>query len=242
MRIVSKSDIGRMRRTNQDAYAAGELTGNIAWAVVCDGMGGANGGNIASQTAVKVISEKITNNLVGGMNSSAIKSLLNTAIYTANLNVFDMAKSVETLSGMGTTVVAAIICDDVLHIAHAGDSRAYIISGDTIKQITKDHSIVQHMVELGQITSEEAKVHPKKNVITRALGVEETIQVDYTEIPFNDGDIIMLCTDGLSNFIDSKQVMEILNSSNFYEFSDRLVDTANKNGGGDNITVVVIAK
>lgn len=231
-----------MRRTNQDAYAAGELTGNIAWAVVCDGMGGANGGNIASQTAVKVISEKITNNLVGGMNSSAIKSLLNTAIYTANLNVFDMAKSVETLSGMGTTVVAAIICDDVLHIAHAGDSRAYIISGDTIKQITKDHSIVQHMVELGQITSEEAKVHPKKNVITRALGVEETIQVDYTEIPFNDGDIIMLCTDGLSNFIDSKQVMEILNSSNFYEFSDRLVDTANKNGGGDNITVVVIAK
>lgn len=231
-----------MRRTNQDAYAAGEITGNVVWAVVCDGMGGANGGNIASQTAVKVISEKISNNLVKGMNSASIKSVLNTAIYKANLNVFDMAKSIEALSGMGTTVVAAVICDDVLHLAHAGDSRAYIINKDGVRQITKDHSIVQHMVEIGQITQEEAKVHPKKNVITRALGVEETIKIDYNELPFEDGDILMLCTDGLSNYIEPGQIIDILNSSNFYEFSDNLVDAANKNGGGDNITVVVIAK
>ncbi len=242
MRIVSKSDIGRMRRTNQDAFATGELTGNVAWAVVCDGMGGANGGNIASQTAVKVISDRISSGFVKGMNSSDIKTLLNTAIYTANLNVFDMAKSVETLSGMGTTVVALLICDDVLHIAHAGDSRAYVLSNGNIKQITKDHSIVQHLVEMGQLTAAEAKVHPKKNVITRALGVEEMIKVDYTELPFEDGDVVMLCTDGLSNYIDDSQVISIMKENNFYEFSEKLVEAANENGGGDNITVVVIAK
>ena len=243
MRIASKTDIGRLRRTNQHAYACGELLGgSAAWAVVCDGMGGANGGNIASSNAVKVVSERIASGFRSEMSANSVKNLLVSAVCAANINVFDMAKSIETLSGMGTTIVAAILTQSVLYVVHAGDSRCYVISENEMIQLTRDHSIVQMMVECGQITPQEAKVHPKKNVITRALGVEEMIEVDFDAYDVRPDDKILICTDGLTNFMEHEEILSVIQQENFYEYADRLIDGANQNGGGDNITVVVISQ
>lgn len=241
MKIVAKTDKGLVRSSNQDAYAVGELPGEVAWAVVCDGMGGEAGGNIASALAVKVISEKITSAYNEKMRDASIKNLLDSAICAANIEVYDMAYSRPDLQGMGTTVVAVIVRDKTAFIAHAGDSRAYIVSGDTIQQITTDHSLVQNMVDRGEITAEQAQHHPKKNLITRAVGVEKRIDIDFSEIDLNDNETLILCTDGLSNFVTNKEMIDDIKDGQYYAFADRLVKRANKNGGGDNITVVAIA-
>lgn len=241
MRIVSKTDIGRIRRSNQDSYLTGELSGSVAWAVVCDGMGGANGGNVASAAAVKSISEHINASYREGMSANSVRNMLMSAISAANSNVFDMAQADANLLGMGTTVVVAIVIGKVAHIAHAGDSRAYIINKDSIEQITRDHSVVQSMVENGEITEEQAKVHPNRNVITRALGVDDRIDIDYNEVVLRDGDTIMICTDGLTNYVENEQILELSNSCKFYEYPEKLIDMANDNGGGDNITVVMMS-
>ena len=241
MRIVSKTDIGRVRRSNQDSYLTGELSGSVALAVVCDGMGGANGGNVASAAAVKSISEHINASYREGMSANSVRNMLMSAISAANSNVFDMAQADANLLGMGTTVVVAIVIGKVAHIAHAGDSRAYIINKDSIEQITRDHSVVQSMVENGEITEEQAKVHPNRNVITRALGVDDRIDIDYNEVVLRDGDTIMICTDGLTNYVENEQILELSNSCKFYEYPEKLIDMANDNGGGDNITVVMMS-
>lgn len=241
MKIVAKTDKGLVRSSNQDAYAVGELPGEVAWAVVCDGMGGEAGGNIASALAVKVISEKITSAYNEKMRDASIKNLLDSAICAANIEVCDMAYSRPDLQGMGTTVVAVIVRDKTAFIAHAGDSRAYIVSGETIQQITTDHSLVQNMVDRGEITAEQAQHHPKKNFITRAVGVEKRIDIDFSEIDLNDNETLILCTDGLSNFVTNKEMIDDIKDGQYYAFADRLVKRANKNGGGDNITVVAIA-
>lgn len=242
MKIVSKSDVGRVRRSNQDSYAAGELPGGVSWAVVCDGMGGANGGNIASATAVKMISETISSSYREGMGANSIRTMLQSAVYAANVSIFDMAKSVESLAGMGTTVVAAVLSGGFAHIVHAGDSRAYRIRGEEITQITKDHSIVQTMVESGQLTADEARYHPRKNVITRALGVEETLEVEYNEIELDGEDVLLICTDGLTNYLDTEDILKIIREHSFYDYPETMIAEANSNGGGDNITVVVITR
>lgn len=241
MKIVAKTDKGLIRNSNQDAYAVGELPGEVAWAVVCDGMGGEAGGNIASALAVKVISEKITSAYNEKMRDASIKNLLDSAISAANIEVYDMAYSRPDLQGMGTTVVAVIVRDKTAFIAHAGDSRAYIVNGDIIQQITTDHSLVQNLVDRGEITAEQAQHHPKKNLITRAVGVEKRIDIDFSEIDLNDNETLILCTDGLSNYVTNNEMIDDIKDGQYYAFADRLVKRANKNGGGDNITVVAIA-
>ncbi|MGI6269784.1 MAG: Stp1/IreP family PP2C-type Ser/Thr phosphatase [Candidatus Howiella sp.] len=241
MKIVSKTDVGLVRQSNQDSYAAGEMPGGVAWAVVCDGMGGANGGNIASATAVKMISEMISSTYREGMSSNSIRTMLQSAVYAANVSVFDMAKSVESLSGMGTTVVAAVVSHGLVHVVHAGDSRAYIVSDTGMDQITRDHSIVQSMIEDGSLSPDEAKLHPRKNIITRALGVEESIEIDYNEVGLAQGQRLLICTDGLTNYIEPPVILEVLQQYGFYEYPEKLIERANQNGGGDNITVVVIS-
>ena len=241
MKIAAKSDKGLVRSNNQDSYAAGELPGNVAWAVVCDGMGGAAGGNVASATAVKLISEKIATCYHSGMTDGSIKNLLVSAIDSANTLVFDTAAQNEALLGMGTTVVAVIINVDRVYVASVGDSRVYIVSQNMF-QVTTDHSVVQNMIDNGEITKEEARYHPKKNVITRALGVEREIRVDFFQEEIDkDKDIVLLCTDGLTNYVDEHTIYSIAKSSSRYEIADELVKTANDNGGGDNITVVVLS-
>lgn len=241
MKIVAKTDKGLVRENNQDAYAVGELPGEVAWAVVCDGMGGAAGGNIASALAVKVISDKITSSYNEKMRDSSIKNLLDSAITAANIEVYDMAYSRSDLKGMGTTVVAVVVRDNVAHIAHAGDSRAYLVNKDGVEQITVDHSLVQNLVDRGEITKEEAEHHPNKNVITRALGVDKRIDVDFSEIDMQENETLVLCTDGLSNCVNNSEMAEDIKDGQYYAFADRLVKRANKNGGNDNITVVAIA-
>lgn len=242
MRIAAKSNKGLVRASNQDSYSAGELPGGVAWAVVCDGMGGANGGNIASVMAVRILSEHISASYREGMSSTSIKTMLSSAMYAANVSVFDMSRSVEALAGMGTTAVAAVISDGVAHIVHAGDSRAYIAGGGVFRQITKDHSIVQNMIESGQLTPEEAQFHPRKNVITRALGVSETVDVDYNEAVIEPGKMLLICTDGLTNYVSSERIIELIDTSSFSDLPEILIDEANTGGGGDNITVVVLSE
>ncbi len=240
MKIASKTDIGKVRSTNQDSFAAGELNDGTAWAVVCDGMGGANGGNIASANAVTIVSEYISSSYHEGMDSNSLRTLLQSALYGANVRLYDMANKIESLSGMGTTVVVTIVSNGVAHIAHAGDSRAYIIHDGELSQITRDHSVVQTMVDKGQITEEEAKNHPNKNVITRALGVGEEVDIEYNEIPFQNDDCILICTDGLTNFVTHDDIERVVEEYDFDEYPQVLIDMANENGGGDNITVVAL--
>ncbi len=242
LKIAGRTDKGLLRSSNQDAYATGEMPGNIAWAVVCDGMGGARGGNIASSTAVKVISKQITSGLTTELRSSTVKRLLLAAIRQANQSIFELSKANELLKGMGTTVVAAVVCNNIAYIAHAGDSRAYKVTASGIQQLTRDHSMVQVLLEKGQLTPDEAKIHPKKNIITRALGVDHIISTDYMEEPLEDHEILLICTDGLTNYVEVEKIYRIMQSCDNHEFADRLVMAANENGGGDNITVVTISQ
>ena len=242
MKIVAKTDRGHVRETNQDAYAVGEFSDEVVWAVVCDGMGGAAGGNIASALAVKVISDKINASYREKMRDVSIRNMLDSALTAANIEVYDMADAKPELHGMGTTVVCAIVRDNQAFIAHAGDSRAYILSDGGIRQITTDHSMVQDLLSSGKITSEQAENHPNKNIITRAVGVDKSIEIDFDQIDLDDTDILLLCTDGLSNYVSNDEIVELTGDGKHYAFADRLVQKANSNGGGDNITVVVISK
>ena len=239
MKIASKSDIGRVRASNQDSFSAGEIRG-VAWAVVCDGMGGANGGNIASGKAVKTISDCIANAYHSDMGANGVSAMLESAIIAANLNIYDEAAENSSLSGMGTTVVAAIASPDSIILAHAGDSRAYIYEAGALRQITRDHSVVQKMIERGEITPDEARNDPRKNVITRALGVSEDVEIDFGEEIFTKDAILILCTDGLTNYVDPGQMVSIDENNKFEDCPQLLVDAANAGGGTDNITVVMI--
>ena len=239
MKISAKTDIGLKRSANQDSFRSGMLTKeNIAWAVVCDGMGGMAAGNIASEQAVEVISKALEQNLSPKSSSKFIFNLLKTSVDSANATVFDMASKNVELRGMGTTVVSFVVKDNIAHLIHAGDSRAYIFQNDELLQITTDHSVVQTMVESGQITQDEAEHHPNKNIITRAVGVAPSIETDMSELSLGSGDIILLCTDGLTNCVDAELIKNTIIDTEFSVLADKLVDLANQNGGNDNITVV----
>ncbi len=242
MKIIAKTDTGKVRSSNQDSYAAGEFRDGVAWAVVCDGMGGNAGGNIASAAAVRAISEGLTSGYRENMTPSSIRNLMVTTISNANYHIYDMAQEDPDLKGMGTTVVAALVGNGTAYIAHAGDSRAYIVSPDSIRQVTTDHSVVQKMVESGEITEAQALRHPNRNLITRALGVEEELRVDYSEEDFHPADVLFICTDGLTNFVTDNEIQTIVSESKENDIALSLVDLANAHGGGDNITVVAISE
>ena len=241
MKIYSKTDKGKIRTLNEDAFAAGELNSGMCWAIVCDGMGGQKCGEIASATAVKVISDYILSSYRVSMTSNSIRTMLLSAVEQANIKVFDMAKKTDEMKGMGTTVVAAVIVEKTAHVVHAGDSRMYVVSNGKAEQITRDHSMVQNMVEKGQITAAEAKSHPRKNIITRALGVSESIEAEYNEVYIGEDDVVLLCTDGLTNFVDVSLIEQTVKTTPLSLVADKLIELANDFGGGDNITTVVIS-
>lgn len=239
MNMNGFSDKGLVRSSNQDAFAIGTMDDGSNWAVVCDGMGGANGGNIASRLAVDHFSASLKAGYRSGMSESSVKNLLETAVNAANIRVFDKSRESKELNGMGTTIVAVLIIGKTAYFSHAGDSRAYSFSNGELTQLTRDHSIVQSMIENGKLTPEEARFHPRKNVITRALGVEESVSPEFNVYDLNDGDQLLLCTDGLTNFVDLGAIADVL-SADHESKAEALVEVANKNGGGDNITAVVI--
>jgi protein phosphatase len=242
MRIVARTDKGMVRDNNQDSYVACELQDGAVLAIVCDGMGGAAEGALASSEAVKAIKERITERYYGGMTDLSVRTLIISSIEYANKQIYDLSLTNEKYEGMGTTVVAAIVSENFVYIAHAGDSRAYMISDGKPTQLTKDHSVVQRMIENGEITPEEAESHPSKHIITRAMGVDSDIKVDFCQEPFDEDDILLLCSDGLTNYVDNSAVTELTEDGCYYDFADRLVNLANQNGGGDNITVVTVSQ
>ena len=239
MKYSSKTDNGKKRENNQDSHFIGQNTDGTLFAVVCDGMGGAGNGDIASKMAVDYIVNTMMTLYRPNMSDLVIKSILVSAVEEANKLIFERAGRDKALSGMGTTVVAALISEEFAYIAHAGDSRAYLINEGGIIQLTRDHSVVQNMLERGEITSLEAENHPKKNLITRALGVEKTVKIDFYQEEFPKGARLLMCTDGLSNYVSAGEIIEICSCCETEGCSQRLVDRANKNGGGDNITVIV---
>ncbi len=241
MFVSAKTDIGMKRSTNQDSYSYGQLeNGTITWAVVCDGMGGMAAGNIASATAVEVIAGSLEQNLSPKSSASFVKNLLKNSIESANAKIYSMAEENDDMRGMGTTVVAVVVIKGVAYFAHAGDSRGYYFSNNVLTQVTTDHSMVQTLVDKGQLTEVEAKSHPNKNIITRALGVATYIDVDFETLNVSSGDTVLLCTDGLTNCIDDELIKLASTDNDFYSLADRLVELANQNGGNDNITVVAV--
>lgn len=240
MNIFGSTDKGKVRSSNQDAFMTGRFNDGTVFAVVCDGMGGANGGNIASRLAVDYLSASLKAGYREDMSENSFRNLLESSVNAANVRVFDKSRESKELNGMGTTVVAVIIYKDTLYIAHAGDSRAYILRNGVLLQLTRDHSIVQSMIEDGKLSPDEARFHPRKNVITRALGVEESVVPEFTVYDFNKEDTVLLCTDGLSNFVDNNAIIGVLSDDSVADPAEGLVSLANSNGGGDNITAVVI--
>ena len=242
MRVDYATDIGPVRRSNQDACRCGLFSDDSAWAVVCDGMGGANGGNVASTIAVERIEEHLKNGFAETMNQGGIKSLLINAIYRANTAIYDTAKDKAELRGMGTTAVVLLAAQGQLHVAHVGDSRAYLKNSRGLNQITMDHSYVQDLVNFGQITKEQARIHPRRNIITRVLGVHDTVSADYSVWDFHTGDMALACTDGLTSYMEDGLLEEYMekNSHSGELLISKLIQFAVDSGGADNITIAVV--
>ncbi|MEM1484957.1 Stp1/IreP family PP2C-type Ser/Thr phosphatase [Oscillospiraceae bacterium PP1C4] len=242
MKIYGGTDKGRVRVSNQDAYAFSIINESTAYVILCDGMGGDPGGHIASTKAVEVIEQALIRGLTPQLAISSIKPVLISAVTAANAVIFDMSHADERLLGMGTTVVVAVLREDTLCIMHAGDSRAYLISENAPPhQLTRDHSVVQLLVDSGRITEREARVHPKRNYITRALGVERTVELEYMEQKFTAGRLL-ICSDGLYNYAPPEEHTGLIVTCASEQDLFLLIDEANKAGGADNITAVIVSK
>ncbi len=237
MQVLGKTDIGKVRDNNEDNFAA-EKMNDIAFSVVCDGMGGTEGGEIASEIAVDTILSQVTNSYSTKMKDTAVERMLISALTAANHKIYEYSVN-NGLQGMGTTAVAAVLRNSSLIIAYAGDSRAYLVS-DAIEQITTDHTYLQELYKMEKITKEQMETDPRKNIITRALGVSEDIDIDTIQRNINDKDIVLLCSDGLTNCLSDDSILEICKTQPFDKLSEVLVDKANENGGTDNVTVSVI--
>lgn len=237
MIIAHGTDIGNVRAVNEDSHCVRVISDSCAFAVVADGMGGHHGGRIASSSAVDIISEYISAHLDPDAGTDDVKTTLSDAIKTANEKIYIRSLSEDDLSGMGTTVAAVICSGGRVCAANVGDSRIYAIDG-SIRQISRDHSYVQDLLEKGLITDAEANKHPNKNIITRAVGTEMTVDIDLFDFPILGGTKILLCTDGLSNFVSDALIEQTLIENEPQRANELLIALANKNGGKDNITVV----
>jgi protein phosphatase len=225
-----------VRSENQDAFWYDQPDTGVALAVVCDGMGGARGGQQASALAVQTVREQFLNL----PKNYKIDAIFNKVVQTSNQNVFNAALENEELTGMGTTMVVAWLLQDKAYFANVGDSRGYHITNGGISQITKDHSAVQELVDSGHLTERQAKIHPNKNIITRAIGIEDEVEFDLFEVPVSQGDIIILCSDGLTNHVDENEIQFEASGGDFNDLAKRLIELANSRGGTDNVTVVAI--
>lgn len=237
IKSFSVTDIGRKRKLNQDfVYSSDEAVGNLKNVyIVADGMGGHQAGDYASKCTVETMVREIK----GCFEQSPIR-ILSRAIRIANDQVRRKAREDESLYGMGTTVVAATVLGKYLQVANVGDSRLYIIN-EEVRQITRDHSLVEEMVRMGGLDREAARNHPDKNIITRAIGARDTIEIDFFHEELKSGDLILMCSDGLTNMLEDEEIGRILKTPGTIEESaERLIDAANQNGGRDNIAVILI--
>ena len=235
------TDPGCVRKQNQDAYRIEQLDRSTLLCVVCDGMGGAKSGNVASSLAVEVFAEEIRRSWRPAMDAGRVEQMLRSAVKLANFTVFDQAVQFEEFSGMGTTLTAALVQDGDVTIVNVGDSRVYGINRSGIHLLTKDHSLVQLMVDRGDLTPEVAKSYPGKNLITRAVGTEPSVMCDIFHWEVNRGDYLLLCSDGLSNVMDDQEILfEVAHGVNKQHCCQRLLSIAKNRGAPDNVTSVLV--
>ena len=241
MRYWGLTDPGCVRTQNQDAYQMEQLDRSTALCIVCDGMGGAKSGNIASTLAVDVFVQEVRRSWTSSMNQEKINQMLYSAVKLANFTVYDQAQQFEEFDGMGTTLVAVLIHNRHATVIHVGDSRAYRVNADGIWQMTRDHSLVQMMVERGELSQEMAKSYPGKNFITRAIGTEPIVDCDISNLELSKGEFLVLCSDGLSNVLDDQEILfEVIHGVNKQDCCQRLLDIAKNRGAPDNVTSVLV--
>ena len=241
MQYWALTDPGCVRTQNQDAFQFEQLDRHSLLCVVCDGMGGAKSGNIASTLAVDVFAQEIKRNWQSGMDPDRMERLLRGAVKLANFTVYDQAQQFEEFSGMGTTLVAVLICGKNVAVANVGDSRAYVFSKEGVDRLTTDHSLVQLMIQRGELTPERARTYPGKNYITRAIGTESMVECDIFHYTAERGDSLLLCTDGLSNMMDDQEILfEVVHGINKQYCCQRLLEIAKNRGAPDNVTCAFI--
>lgn len=241
MQAWGLTDPGCIRPQNQDAYQIVRLDRNTMLCILCDGMGGAKSGNIASALATDVFTQELRRVHKSGMSQEQIDQMLISAAKLANFTVYDQARQFEEFRGMGTTLVAAYITGKKATIINVGDSRCYWISRDGIRQVTRDHSLVELMVERKELTPEQAKTYPGKNYITRAVGTEAMVECDLFDIKMERGDALLLCSDGLSNTMDDQEILfEVVHGVNKEYCCQRLLDIAKMRGAPDNVTSILV--
>lgn len=229
------------RSENQDRVYAEFLDNNASIAVVCDGMGGASSGGVASQLAIDSIVSRIKENFRKDMSENSIRNMMLTSVHFANTVVYENSKADIEKNGMGTTVVASLVVDKKIYVVSVGDSRAYLLNKEGIKQITTDHTYVEMLYRNGEISAEARETHELRNVITRAVGVESDVDVDYFELEEYDNFSVLLCSDGLSKYCNNEYIYNTVFEQNLDQAVDKLIDHANESGGKDNITVAIVA-
>lgn len=235
MKVSTKTNIGLVRKHNEDSYCYNKEIDLLA---VADGMGGHKAGEVASSMAVNILTDQLLKQKEQLQTNP--ETVLIQAVKEANSQIYLTANANKDQNGMGTTITAAILDKNTFFLAHVGDSRAYLVHKNEIKQLTQDHSLVNEMVKNGNLTEEEANQHPQKNILTRALGTSEEVLVDFYQAQVIKGDTLLLCTDGLSNLISREEMIVLVaNAGNLDQIADALVDKAIERGGHDNITVVI---
>lgn len=240
MEAFARSDMGKVRDMNQDYYYISNEKDDIKVYILADGMGGYKGGEVASMLATNSALSYIKSNFENILKEKEeILNLVKSAAEYANMIIYEKSKENEELEGMGTTIEICLIYNNKAYIAHVGDSRIYRIRDNFMRKLTKDHSYVEKLISDGTITREEAKNHPKKNMITKALGCTTFVEPDVTINGFLKDDIILICSDGLTNMVEEQEIYEII-KEDYKNAPDKLIELANKNGGYDNITAIVI--
>ena len=261
MKFCGKTDVGKKRETNQDNFYAESIElengKTLILAVVCDGMGGVSGGSVASEHALKVFVKTFLQTFNGNEGESSallpdedvkiaddkcenVMYCMKNAVYMANMTLYELSQKEPALSGMGTTLVGCVAYDGYLYVVNVGDSRLYLVNEDAICQLTSDHSFVQSLIDKGHITAEEAKNHPNKNVIMRAIGIDREVAPDTFKVQIENNSVL-LCSDGLSNNVPESELKRIIMGNNSpEEICNSLVCAANDNGGPDNITALVL--
>lgn len=240
MKAWGLTDIGNVRTQNQDAYRIEHF--DDAWlAVVCDGMGGAKAGNVASALACEVFTEEVKRSFRARSTPEETEQMLRTAAALTNITVYEHSQLSDEFSGMGTTLVAALVGAGTAWVLNIGDSRAYFINADGLRRVTTDHSVVELMVQRGELTAAEARTHPRKNLITRAVGTAKQVLADVFTLPLNEGDCLLLCTDGLSNQMADEEILfEVVHGETHNDCCRRLLEIAKRRGAPDNVTSVLL--
>ena len=242
MQAWGLTEAGMIRQQNQDYYLIEKLSRDQLLVIVCDGMGGARSGNIASKMAVETFSGEIKRTVRSNMKAEKINAMLRSALELANKAVHEQSQLSEEYQGMGTTLVAAFFQKDKLTVINVGDSRAYLFNKSGVSAITTDHSLVELMVQRGELTREAAKHFPGKNLITRAVGTESEVESDLYHLHLTKGDCVLLCSDGLSNMLSDQEILfEVIHGVNKSDCCQRLISIANYRGAPDNVTVALVS-